>query len=292
MFVRLSRTAAAACCLFAVTAPAFAAEQDFTEALDKGVAVWTDPDGSTPSPERARAEAEYVLGKATFTLYHEFGHAMIDDYKIGWIVQEEAIADAFAGIYMPASEANEARDSLAIGGIRAFMDRGTRMAENDDIDYADSHLTDHQRGFSAACLMVALSAERFGALAEEIALPASRRDYCGAERNQVAEAWLKLIGPANYLDEGQTSKNRITVSYDDPNPELKRVADILKASGLMEAIAKEIETTFQLPFPILLRAQNCDQPNEFWFPDDHEIGFCYNYLDYYQSLGLSVRFTD
>ncbi len=292
MIASLKRTAAGAACALALSSLAAAAEQDFTAVLDNAVAAWTDPDGTTPTPESARAQAEYVLGKAAFTLFHEFGHAVIDDYKIGWIVQEEAIADAFAGIFMPAAEANAARDALVVGAVRAFMDRGTRMAENGDIDYADSHLADHQRGFTAACLMVALGPERFGPLADEIALPASRRDYCAAERTQVAESWLKLVGAQNYLEEGQTSKNRITVSYDDPEAELKRVADILKASGLMEAIAAEIETSFQLPFPILLRAQNCEEPNEFWFPDDHEIGFCYNYLEYYQGLALAVRFTE
>lgn len=290
MVLSVVRGVAVAMCMPGFASPAAAG--NFDDVLDNAVAVWTLPDGSTPEPEDARAQAEYALGKELFTLYHEFGHALIDGYKVNIIVQEEAVADAFAGTYMIGAEADPVRDALAMGAVRAYMDRAERMAEN-GIDYSEPHLFDAQRAFNAICMFVGGGSEdRFGAVADEFGLPASRRENCGYEAQQVGNNWAEALPDMAFVAEGKTSTNIITITYDDPPENMGRAATLLKESGMLEAFKAEVEALFELPRPISLTAQDCgDTPNLIYYDDEAQIQVCYQYLEYYQELGIERRFT-
>jgi hypothetical protein len=290
MFSGLSRAAALAAGALVFACPVQAG--NFDDVLDNAVAAWTLPDGSTPEAEDARAQAAYVLGKELFTLYHEFGHALIDGYKLKIIVQEEAVADAFAGTYMIGAEPDPVRDALAMGAVRAYMDRAERIAEN-GIDYSEPHLFDAQRGFNAICMFIGGGSEdRFGAVADEFVLPASRREHCGYEAQQVGSNWAGALPDAAFVAEGKTSTNTITITYDDPPENMVRAAALLKESGVLEAFKAEIEALFELPRPIKLTVEDCgDTPNLIYYDDKAQIQVCYQYLEYYRELGIERRFT-
>jgi len=290
MSIGPNRGAALVACALCLVAPSAAG--NFDDVIDNAAAVWTLPDGNTAEPEDARAQAEYVLGKELFTLYHEFGHAMVDGYKLNIIVQEEAVADAFAGVYMIGAEADPVRDALAKGAVRAFMDRSERIAEN-GIDYSEPHLFDAQRAFNAMCMFIGGGSEkRFGALADEFVLPASRRDHCGYEAQQTGNKWASALPDTAFVADGKTSTNKLTITYDEPPENMVRAAELLKASGMLEAFAAEIEALFELARPISLTVQDCGGvPNLIYYEDEAQIQVCFEYLEYYQNLGIDRRFT-
>ncbi len=290
MLFRLLRAAPFAACAIAF-APASLAG-NFDSVVDNAVAVWTLPDGSETDGEDARGQAEFVLGRSLFILYHEFGHAMIEGYKIHIIAQEEAIADTFSGVYMISTDADAARDGLAKGAVLSFMDRAKRQEANGNVDFAQPHLFDAQRGFNAICMFVGGGSEaRFGELANEFELPASRREHCAWEASEIAGKWTGVLPGTAFVDEGKTSANTITITYDEPPAELKRAADILKASGLLEAFAAEVEGTFELPRPIKMTAQDCGGvPNMTYYEDEAQIQVCYEYFQTYQELAIEMRY--
>lgn len=290
MLFRLLRAAPFAACAIAL-APASLAG-NFDSVVDNAVAVWTLPDGSETDDDEARGQAEYILGRSLFILYHEFGHAIVEGYKLHVIVQEEAVADAFAGIYAISGEADPARDALAKGAVRSFMDRAKRQTDNETVDFAQPHLFDAQRGFNAMCMFIGGgSEERFGELADEFEMPAERRETCSAESTEIAGKWTETLPDTAFVADGKTSANTITITYDEPPAELKRAADILKASGLLEAFSAEVEALFELPRPIKITAQDCGGvPNMIYYEDEAQIQVCYEYFETYQKIAIEMRY--
>jgi hypothetical protein len=290
MWMGFSRAAILAGSALGFAMPAIAG--NFDSVVDNAVAVWTQPDGSEAEEADARGQAEYMFGRSLFILYHEFGHAMVEGYKLHVIVQEEAVADAFAGLYAIGAEADAARDALAKGAVRSFMDRAKRQTDNGVVDFSQPHLFDAQRGFNAMCMFIGGGSEaRFGELADEFEMPSERRDSCAAESAEVGGKWTETLPDTAFVADGKTSTNTFTITYDEPSADMKRVADLLKASGLLEAFAAEVESLFELPRPIKMTAQDCGGiPNMTYYEDEAQIQVCYEYFETYQEMAIEMRY--
>jgi len=290
MLSRFLRGARVAACAIAFTPSALAG--NFDSVVDNALAVWTQPNGTEAEDSDARGQAEFMFGRSLFILYHEFGHAIIEGHKVHVIAQEEAIADAFAGLYMISDDADPARDALAKGAVRSFMDRAKRQTDNGNVDYAQPHLFDAQRGFNAICMFLGSAGEaRFGDVADEFELPASRREYCASELTDFSGKFTSTLPDNAFVADGKTSTNRITITYDEAPEDLKRVAELLKASGLLEAFAAEVEALFELPRPIKMTAQDCGGvPNMTYYEDEAQIQVCYEYFQTYQEMAIEMRY--
>ena len=129
------------------------------------------------------AELEY------FVLFHEVGHALIDQWNLPVLGREEDAVDAFSTIFMTEFVK---RGDFALAGADFFyyLANTHKLSE---VDFADEHSFDKQRAYSIACWVYGSDPVKYGYL--KTVLPAERRVRCGDEYRQLKKAWLGMLRP-------------------------------------------------------------------------------------------------
>jgi hypothetical protein len=129
------------------------------------------------------AELEY------FVLFHEVGHALVDQWDLPVVGREEDAVDAFSTIFMT-EFVDEGEFALAGADFFYYL-AGTHQL--DEVDFADEHSFDKQRAYSIACWVYGSNPARYGFLRQF--LPASRRVRCPDEYRKLKRAWFSFLRP-------------------------------------------------------------------------------------------------
>ena len=129
------------------------------------------------------AELEY------FVLFHEIGHALIDQWDLPVLGREEDAVDAFSTIFM--TEFVD-RGDFALAGADFFYYLAN-SGHLKEVDFADEHSFGKQRAYSIACWVYGSNVKRYGYL--KAVLPAERRVRCAGEYRQLKKSWLSLLKP-------------------------------------------------------------------------------------------------
>lgn len=129
------------------------------------------------------AELEY------FVLFHELGHALVDQWDLPVVGREEDAVDAFSTIFMT-KFVNNGEFALAGADFFYYL-AGTHKL--DEVDFADEHSFDKQRAYSIACWVYGSNTTRYGYLRK--VLPAGRRVRCADEYRRLEKAWLSFLRP-------------------------------------------------------------------------------------------------
>jgi len=225
----------------------------------------------------------FVAGNALFTLYHEGGHMLISELGLPVLAQEEDAVDNLATVSMLAADTDDMDSYLTQAMIGWFL-----IAEEtyEDLIFYDEHDLDQQRGYTILCLMVGADEYAFLDLARELDLPEERIETCGFDYDQAAESWEIVTEP--YLRDSDTPGGKIRVAH-DPAPEgLESVALFLKESRLMELVAEELDTFYDLPEEVTFRAASCGEENAFWDPEQREVILCHELLGGFAEIYLSL----
>lgn len=94
--------------------------------------------------------AEKVQQATTFTLFHELGHAMVDQLDLPITGKEESAVDEFA-LMMLLDSKNETAIDLAVEGVLQFY---YDSLNEDDIDFMDVHSPNRERYFDLLALYI------------------------------------------------------------------------------------------------------------------------------------------
>jgi Putative metallopeptidase len=129
------------------------------------------------------AELEY------FVLFHEVGHALVDQWDLPVVGREEDAVDAFSTIFMT-EVVNEGDFALAGADLFYYLAASHQL---DEVDFADEHSFDKQRAYSIACWVYGSNPTRYGFLRQF--LPASRRVRCPDEYRKLKRAWFSFLRP-------------------------------------------------------------------------------------------------
>ena len=129
------------------------------------------------------AELEY------FVLFHEVGHALVDQWDLPVVGREEDAVDAFSTIFMT-EFVNEGEFALAGADFFYYLAGTHKLGE---VDFADEHSFDKQRAYSIACWVYGSNTQRYGFLRS--VLPAERRVRCPDEYRKLKKAWLGFLRP-------------------------------------------------------------------------------------------------
>ena len=97
---------------------------------------------------------DYNLGVAFasleyFVLFHEIGHALVDEWNVPVLGREEDAVDAFSTIFMTEFVPNGGQ--IALWGADFFDYLGRHEGTFGQNDFADEHSLDPQRAYSIAC---------------------------------------------------------------------------------------------------------------------------------------------
>jgi len=234
-----------------------------------------------------RAELEemfvFVAGNALFTLYHEGGHMLISELGLPVLAQEEDAVDNLATVSMLAADSDDMDTYLTQAMYGWFL-----IADEayDNLVFYDEHDLDKQRGYAMLCLMVGADEDAFLDLARELDLPEERIETCGFDYDQAADSWEIVTDP--YVRDGDAPGGKIKIVH-EPAPEgLEAMALFLKESGLMELVAKELDTFYELPEEVTFRAAACGEENAFWDPEQREVILCHELLGGFADIFLSL----
>ncbi len=132
------------------------------------------------------AELEY------FVLFHEVGHALVDQWDIPVLGREEDAVDAFSTIFM--TEIVK-RGDFALAGAEFFLDLDKLTGANGQLDFADEHSFNKQRAYSIACWVYGSDPAKWSTTNLKTFLPAARRVRCADEYRKLKKAWFGLLKP-------------------------------------------------------------------------------------------------
>lgn len=256
---------------------------DFAQVVADTRAVWQEPEGSTATDEQIDEAIDYMMGFTVRIMYHEFGHGLVSEFNIPVLGREEDAVDSFAVIYMIADDDDPALDSLIEHVIDVFYDFG----ESRDSEWAQ-HSFDSQRAAMVLCLLVGHDPESYKDMAAESGMPQDRIDGCKWDYKKAQESWDTLLGD-NELADDEAPPHEINIVWNEPTPELQEAQGLLQASGVAEAIAYQIESTFRLTAPMAISFEVCGHRNAYYVPKERKVLFCYEYGEYLRSAAIAAR---
>jgi hypothetical protein len=248
-----------------------------------------------PATPALRAdELHFISANAEFTVLHEMGHLLINELQLPVLGREEDAADqlGFMGLFLLAGQQ---RDSDFYAKLLDIADywrlEWQRPKRADEEIYAwDSHGLDEQRFYNTACLAYGSDPDHLEWIISVTGLPDERAFGCAQEYQQVAYAvnWLEQHF---HRPPGSAIQHRIQVIYEQPPASLEHGAQMLakvRASGLLEAVAKRASEAFALPRDLNLRLTSCGTDDAWYNSLNGELTLCYERLGHFRQLAQQL----
>ncbi|SMP17721.1 Putative metallopeptidase [Roseibium denhamense] len=275
-------TALAAVALLILVQAAFASNQDeATPYLD------IDAELEQLSSEDLEELLVFVAGNTLFTLYHEAGHMLVSELALPVLAQEEDAVDNLATVSMLETDTEDMDLLLTNAMVGWFL-----IAEDtyENLIFYNEHDLDEQRGYRMLCLMVGADEEVFLELAQDLGLPDERIETCAFDYEQASDSWAYATDP--YIRDSDTPAGKIEVVYDPAPQGLSLLEIFLKESELMEQVAEEFDTFYDLPEQVTFRAAECGMENAFWDPNIREMTLCHELMGGFAAIYLDVLASD
>ena len=188
-------------------------------------------DTAAPGPVDAGVPVSTFAGDVTLhVVLHEIGHALIREFDIPVLANEEAAADAFATYYLTTYLPERAPRVLS-ARVTSLM---IEAAETPEVDWSGEHDDDARRAFHIAALAVAADPVKYKGVAALVNMSegdlSDARDY-GAE---LRRSWRRVLAPL-WMPEGVASgEARVVV---EP---ASRFVESLRDGGLVAEIENAI----------------------------------------------------
>ena len=148
------------------------------------------PGSADPLPEPVTRGVEAA---ASFFVFHEAGHALIDVLKLPVTGKEEDAVDQFAVFFLTESGPPDAREDAVraaeVLGRLARVDSGRGRA----LPLWDVHSLDAQRQANLLCWLYGGEPRTYAAIVRRAGLPQERQRTCEDEYAQLADSWSTLL---------------------------------------------------------------------------------------------------
>ncbi|HOU91095.1 MAG TPA: DUF4344 domain-containing metallopeptidase [Polyangiaceae bacterium] len=130
--------------------------------------------------------SDFVVGSTYFVLFHELGHALVDQLEIPVLGGEEVAVDQFSTLIMISGGVAE----MAVLGTVYFAasDGGGVPA------YWDVHPMGEQRFYNTTCLVFGSDPASYAELVPDL-LPEDRAVTCPTEYEDISSSWDALLEP-------------------------------------------------------------------------------------------------
>ncbi|MEO0478124.1 MAG: DUF4344 domain-containing metallopeptidase [Planctomycetota bacterium] len=149
-----------------------------------------------PAQQFARDVTNHVV-------LHELGHALVREFDLPILANEEALADAFATFFLTQHVSERASQVLS-ARVRSLMFEAAQVPR-DEWEVRGEHNSDARRAFQIAALAISADPKAYRSVADLVGMSESDRrraiDY-GAE---ILRSWRRVLGPL-FMPAGQPSK--------------------------------------------------------------------------------------
>ena len=212
------------------------------------------------------AKAAFVRANLVATFYHEVGHALIDTVDLT-ALQEEDTADVLSVLLIDRLWQDQPAGDLIRQVAEAYILFDARSGtEGDGLPYRDTHSLDLQRYYNFVCLFYGADPEAREGVADELDLPAERRESCPEEYEQAANGWGAVLDG---------------VPPQDSWPAFRLVvpADRDAFTALVAAEVHKLNGEYGLSQSVDVTVEPCGEPNAFYDPRARRIVMCTEYAD-------------
>ncbi len=249
-------------------------------------ATATEPRAVHLSPaEREEMLKLFVLANVEFTILHEFGHALIHQFSLPVLGQEEDAADQMATTTMILKYGADV-DVVAIDRLLAVsaewlseweMERAKAGSAH---AFWDSHSLAIQRFYNVNCLLFGANPDELSFLLDTEGLPAERGFNCEQTFEQAFHANRWVLETYGRNADTTIPFNGIVVSYEETRePDHEKVRQWLVQSKLVQDLSARATEFFPWPQAIPLMFENCPgSPDAYYNRNVGEITICYELL--------------
>lgn len=220
-------------------------------------------------------KAIFVENNLIHIFLHETGHALIDQFQLPVIGQEEDAVDAFATV--EAMRMFDDAEGLLLDTADAMLIMDEQVDSYEIADYFGTHDLDIQRGLRVVCHLYGLDPDRYSAVADQYDMPQERRDTCEDDAGLADDSWAVLLEPYA-LDVDAEPKPINLVVDEDVLTDAHRA--VLIGGGLQDLMVDYLKTSFDWPQEITLHIDECGEPNAFYDPAEISVTMCVEMIDF------------
>ncbi|MEL7153861.1 MAG: DUF4344 domain-containing metallopeptidase [Pseudomonadota bacterium] len=220
-----------------------------------------------------------VLSNAEHTLWHEAGHALVSEFQLPVVGQEEDAVDSFATLAMLADEDAARLERLLDVAELWLISHEQSQADGEEPAYYGEHDLDAQRGLRIICFVAGEGPGRAHEMTAEWGLPEDRAETCEYDYELALDSWDTLLDSVARPEDQRPAK--VTVTYGESDSIWR---EVLQEQELLEYVADYLAASFDLEDGLAFEAAECGEANAFWDPDARTVTLCYELLEDYQDL--------
>ena len=232
----------------------------------------------------------FVLANLEFTLFHEFGHALIDELHLPVFGMEEDAADRIAIVAMLKQREGKPEKEIipwlfAVAGDW-YTEWELSQSQQSKPSYWDNHRLEIQRFHSVVCLVYGSGLKSLEELIDTDFLPFERAMNCDYEYRQAREAVEWALATHGNRGGEKPAVAKVSVVYEQPsNPGNQRMLEWVRASAVADRLASRFSANFNLPRAIRIDLENCgSSPDAYWHPPTGTITVCYELLTHFLKM--------
>lgn len=226
---------------------------------------------------------DFVLNNIIHIMYHEAGHALIDQFELPVIGQEEDAADAFATINV--IDAFENFD-LVLSDTAMAMIALQDLNNSEDLDFFSEHDLDIQRGMRIICFGVGAEPEKFENIAASFEMTREQIENCADRFDQSMLGWHDLLKSSYRKEEAPRADLRISYA---PSGTYKTERALLLNSAVLEDFGADLVDQFAFGSELKIIARECGEANAFYEPATGSISICYEMMTLLRGLDTGLK---
>ncbi|MGH7782383.1 MAG: DUF4344 domain-containing metallopeptidase [Candidatus Binatia bacterium] len=128
-----------------------------------------------------------------FVFLHEVGHALIDQYKLPIMGNEEDAADRCSA-FINLTELGDSGVKAVFAAADAFAIE-SKMTQGKDRNMSDEHLLSEQRFYNSLCMIYGSDTSKYENIVTQGYLPKERAVRCETEYQKTVDSWVSLLAP-------------------------------------------------------------------------------------------------
>ncbi len=136
---------------------------------------------------------EKMFDAIRFVFLHEVGHAMIYNYKLPIMGNEEDAADRCSS-YINIEELGDKGVKAVLAAADGFR-IDSRRESRSKRDLADEHLLQEQRFYNSLCMIYGSNPDKYEYFVDDGYLPEDRARRCPQEYQRTVDSWVNLLAP-------------------------------------------------------------------------------------------------
>ncbi|MEL6600998.1 MAG: DUF4344 domain-containing metallopeptidase [Pseudomonadota bacterium] len=228
-------------------------------------------------PAQAGELSAFSLNVTRHVLYHELAHALIREFDLPVLANEEAMADSFAVLAVMELHRDDVEE-IVLDRVRSWLYEDAQ-SDPSTYNFRSEHDLDIRRAYQAACLFYGLDPNSFRDAVGWLDFTTGQLADCSDTAPDQQEGWQSIVYPKLLPDDGRSEK--VTLSYGGSPLDSQ-----VQASGVFEDFAAVV-ARFDWPEPVTILFAEC-RGGASWSRSTRTIRFCDSYLRRFIDQGIAL----